>query len=207
MKHLVWLAAFTVALLLYGCTPEYLSETELKKFLLDEGNGLRKSIKHDDYEATVIFRPSDLLVLQELKSKSVLDSSQLNLLQKKYYNQYYFILTLSKNGREAVTPSTVPTDAFSDVLQNVSFRMGEFVNATTVKQDTIPLKDFLYNRTFGMGSGSEVLLVFDKQKAINSEWVQINLGELGLGIGTQHFRFEKARLDNAPKIDFSKIDN
>jgi hypothetical protein len=200
----VYFLIFASGFLTSSCSKDYLTEKELKKYILDEKNGLRKSIKHGDYTVDAIYRPNDLLILQEI-GNSQPDSATLTKLNNKYGGHYYFILTLSKNGKEAVSTTSMPYDEFGDVLQNVSFRMNEFVNITTAKQDTIALADFIYNRTFGMSSSSEILLVFDKKKATDTDWIQINLAELGLGIGTQNFRFEKEKLDETPQIDFKEL--
>jgi hypothetical protein len=200
----VYILIFAFGFLALSCSKEYLTEKELKKYILDEKNGLRKSIQHGDYTVDAIYRPNDLLILQEIGNTQP-DSATLVKLENKYRGHYYFVLNLSKNGKEAVSTASMPYDEFGDVLQNVSFRMNEFVNITTSKKDTIALADFLYNRTFGMGSSSEILLVFDKKKAIDTDWVQINLTELGLGIGTQNFRFEKEKLEEIPRINFKEL--
>ena len=204
MRIAVYFLTAVLSLCTFSCSKGYLTEKELKKYVLDESNGLRKSIHQGDYTVDAIYRPADLLVLQEM-GKSTPDSAMLKKLYGKYGSHYYFILNISKNGKEAVNPAAIPGDEFSEVLQNVSFRMGEFVNMTTARQDTIPLADFIYNRTFGMSSSSEILLVFDKEKDKDTDWLQINLAELGLGIGLQNFRFEKDKLEHAPRIDFKEI--
>jgi hypothetical protein len=203
-RYSIYILFFASGLFALSCSKDYLTEKELKKYILEEKNGLRKSVQHGDYTVDAIYRPNDLLILQEI-GNSQPDSSALTKLSSKYSDHYYFILNLSKNGKEAVNPASMPYEEFSDVLQNVSFRMNELVNITTARQDTIALADFIYNRTFGMGSSSEILLVFDKKKATDTDWVQINLAELGLGIGSQNFRFEKEKLDEVPRIDFKEL--
>ncbi len=193
----------SLLLALSSCVKQKVSEEELKKFLRDTDNGLRQSITAGEFTVDATYQPTDLFVLRELGSTKA-DTASLKKWHSKYGGHYYFILSISKNGKEAVTPTQMPYDQFSDLLQTISFRMGEYVNMTTAKQDTIPLADFIYNRTFGMATGSDILMVFDKQKAKNTDWVQINLKELGLGLGTQNFRFERDKLDNVPMIYFTK---
>lgn len=201
MKH-GWL---NIALLLAfsSCAKQKVSEEELKKYIRDVDNGLRQSITVGEFNVEATYQPTDLFVLRELGS-SIADTATINKWYKKYGGHYYFILSISKNGKEAVSPTQMPYDHFSDLLQTVSFRMGEYTNMTTSRQDTIPLADFIYNRTFGMATGSDILMVFDKKETADADWVQINLKELGLGLGTQNFRFDKDKLDEAPEIDFNK---
>jgi hypothetical protein len=185
-----------------ACSKELLTEDQLKKYVMDEEHGVRKVIQSGDFKLDVLLRPTDLLVLQELKSTDA-DSTALSRLRKKYEGQYYFILNISKNGREVITPGQLPGEDFSEVLQTVSFRLGNYVTMTTEKQDTIPLVDFVFNRTFGMGAGSEVLLVFDKKKIQHPDWLQINLTEMGLGLGLQTLRFRHNDLEAVPSLNFT----
>ena len=186
-----------------SCAKQKVSEEELKKYIRDVDNGLRQSITVGEFNVEATYQPTDLFVLRELGSAQP-DTASLNKWYKKYGGHYYFILSISKNGKEAVSPTQMPYDQFSDLLQTVSFRMGEYTTMTTSRQDTIPLADFIYNRTFGMATGSDILMVFDKKETADADWVQINLKELGLGLGTQNFRFDKYKLDEAPNIDFTK---
>lgn len=175
----------------------------MKKYIRDVDNGLRQSITTGEFTVEATYQPTDLFVLRELGSSKP-DTASLKKWYTKYGGHYYFILSISKNGKEAISPTQMPYDQFSDLLQTVSFRMGEYTNMTTSKKDTIPLADFIYNRTFGMATGTDILMVFDKKKAAETDWVQINLQELGLGLGTQNFRFDRKRLDEAPEIDFNE---
>ncbi len=184
-----------------SCTPAYLTEDELKKYLVDSNNGLSKEVLIDDYNVRITLRPTDLLIAQELGSTN--DTTQVSRLRQKYGSHYYFVLSLSKNDREAIQAGTMPQSQFSELLQTISFRMGMYVNMTTPRRDTIPLTDFIYNRTFGMGSSNDILLVFNKDKVREQEWVQINLAEFGLGLGRQSLKFFRKDLDEIPEIDFT----
>ncbi|MBK8291417.1 MAG: hypothetical protein IPK96_11275 [Flammeovirgaceae bacterium] len=66
------------------------------------------------------------------------------------------------------------------------------------------MADYVYNRTFGMGSSNDLLLVFNKEQAKSANWLQINLAEFGLGVGRQALRFNRKELDEVPEIDFTK---
>jgi hypothetical protein len=183
-----------------SCAPKHLSEDQLKQYILEPDNELVKEAVVEDYKIRVAYRPTDLLIAQELGTSQ--DIARINALRTKYSNQYYFILSLSKNDREAIQAGIMPQAQFSELLQTISFRMGAYVTMTTAARDTIPLTDYAYNRTFGMGSSNDILLVFKKEK-MTGDWLQINLAEFGLGVGRQSLRFMRKKLDNVPKIDFN----
>jgi hypothetical protein len=198
MKLLIFLL---MVLILCSCVQKQITKEELSRYVMMEENGLTKRIDVDDYQIQITYRPRDLMVAQELSSPY--DSSEWRLLQKKYDEHYYFVLSLSKNGKEALLASRMNYDQFSELVQTVSFRMTPFINMTTSKSDTIPLADYVYNPTFGLGASNDLLLIFSKDQIMNSKWVQIDLAEFGLGIGRQSLRFNCEDINDAPKVDFT----
>ncbi|MCZ8072425.1 MAG: hypothetical protein O9311_18935 [Cytophagales bacterium] len=202
LARLVFIGA--LATVLISCRSKTVpSEKELVAYVNDEGNGLKKKIKAGDTDVTVTYRPTDLLVAQELRSSERADTIKVNNLRKKYRGYYYFVLGLSKNDKEALHQ----TDGFgqySELVQTLSFRMGDYVTLTTAASDTIPVGDFILDRTYGLSSSTNILFAFNRQKAIGKEWVQFNLNELGMGLGNLRLRFRSRDIVNVPSINFSK---
>jgi hypothetical protein len=187
--------------LLFSCEPpEYLSEQELSTYVLDEHHDLSKSVAVNTIKIQAIFRPTDLMVAQELKGLPGASDDDIKRLRNKYQPYYYFIVSFSNSGKDVLSNSSSDFSGFSEMLQTISFRMADVVNLTTSKQDTVPVADFVYNRTFGLSNSTDVLVVFDKSKTDKAEWVQINLKEFGLGIGKHSLRFNVTSLDKAPRI-------
>jgi hypothetical protein len=189
-------------LCLFGCTnSEVQTAEELNRFILDPENNLIQKAEINGYNISVSYRPTDLLVYQETGNEPV-DDRVLNDLRKKYSSYYYFILSLSKDNQEALTPSDGMAQ-YSELVQVMSFRMNDYVTMTTSAKDTIPVGDFMLNRTFGIGQSTDILFVFNKEKSIDKDWVQFNLNEFGLGAGNQRFRFKVADLANVPRLKFN----
>ncbi len=183
-----------------ACQPEFLTKEELSAYVSDEENGLKKSVDLGNSRVEVLYRPTDLMVQQELGSEPA-DTSILRTMRGKYDGYYYFVLSLSNNNKEALHQTGGAQ--YSDLVQTLSFRMNDYVSLTTSAQDTIPVGDFILNRTYGLGSSTDLLFVFNKERALDKEWVQFNLNELGLGIGNQRFRFRVKDLQKVPKIKFN----
>lgn len=189
-------------LVIISCsTPEHLSPKDLQTFILDEENGLKKSSKVDDYSIEVTYRPTDLWVHQELGEGAV-DKKILDQLRKKYNTYYYFLVSLSKNNKEALHQVEGGMGHYSELVKTLSFRMAQHANLTTSAQDTIPVGDAMLNRTYGLSTSTDILFVFNKEKAEKKDWIQFNLNEFGLGVGNQRFRFSTKDLETVPKIDF-----
>ena len=180
------------------CRPDKLDSVEaLIAYTADKDNGLTKSAVVDDYRIELVYKPTDLLVRQEIEGLQV-DETQLEKIRAKYTSYYYFLLKLSKNDREALQTGS----GYGELVQILSFRMGNYVSLTTSKSDTIPVGDFALNRTHGLNSSTDLLFAFNREKTLKQEWVQFNLNEFGLGIGNQRFRFNCEDIEASPKINF-----
>ncbi|HEY9048675.1 MAG TPA: hypothetical protein VIN08_22365, partial [Ohtaekwangia sp.] len=142
---------------------------------------------------------TDLWVYQEI-GKHKATPEQIDTLRKKYSQYLYFILSLSANNKEALHQAA--SDQYGDLVQTLSFRMNNYVTLTTSANDSIPVGDFMLNRTYGMSNSTDLLFVFSKEKAKGKDWIQFNLNEFGLGIGNQRFRFEMSDLENIPEVTF-----
>jgi hypothetical protein len=174
------------------------SPEELTAFVGDEENGcIQKSVTGKTV-ISVTYRPTDLIVHQEIGEEPV-EKKIIDSLRNKYSKYYYFILSLSHDDKEALHQVG---DQYSDMVNTLSFHMSEFVTMTTAASDTIPVGDFMLNRTFGMSASTDLLFVFNREKSKDKDWVQFNLNEFGLGVGNQRFRFKTKDLEEVPTIDF-----
>jgi hypothetical protein len=131
------------------------------KITADPVNDLVKEIHVDQIKVRITYKPTDLLVAQELRSQNNSSAESIQRARDKYKNHYYFVMSLSIGRKEALDPAT-GLQQFNHLLNTISFRMGEVVNMTTVARDTVPITDFIYNRTFGIGASTDVLILFDK---------------------------------------------
>lgn len=201
MKHFYCLVVYSFVSfsLLSGCTfSGYMTPAQLTQYVLDESNGLTRSNLAGNTKITVTYRPTDLWVHQELGDFET-DSSKIVALRKKYEGHLYFVVSFSTDNKEALH-QTQNFGQYSDLVQTISFRMPQYVTLTTSSMDTVYVADFIMNRTYGMGSSTDVLFVFNKEKTNGQDWVQFNLNEFGLGVGNQRFRFRKADMEEAPLI-------
>jgi hypothetical protein len=193
-----------ICVVLSGCASQELSLDELQSYIADEDNGLQLSAEANGTKISVTYRPTDLWVHQEISDAAV-DKTVVDALRKKYSAYYYFIVSFSRNNKEAVHQMNSMED-YGDLVQTMSFRMSQYAVLTTAKQDTIPVSDFMMNRTYGLSSSTDVLFAFNKEKVKANDWVQINLKEFGLGLGNQRFRFITKNLEETPFLHFQLID-
>jgi len=198
MKQLYILLLLSI---LSSCNkPQYLSEEQLKAYVIDPDHGLSEKNEVNEVVTTVTYRPTDLLVAQELRSASP-TVKEIERIRGKYNKYAYFVLNISNRDRDVLTGLS-DYDRFSRQLNTFAFGMAEFVNLTTPQKDTIPVADYIFPRTYGAGKSTAMLFAFNNEQFKNREWIQLNLKEMGLGTGDQSFRFRVADLQEVPEIDF-----
>jgi len=196
------LAIFSCAFLFANCSRSPVSETELVKYVADEDNGLTKSVKAGDVSISVSFQPTDLLVARELRGNQNPTADQMRRAVSKYSDQYYFVVRLSQGQKELVTPAQVGLAGFGELLQTLSFEMADKVSVIDASRDTLEVADYVYNRTFGAATSSDLLFAFRKEKTPQNDkgFLELNLEDFGLGTGKQTFQFEQDDIDDAPQI-------
>src|SRR5688500_7585768 len=87
---------------IYSCnSPEYLSAEELSEFAYNNRN-LSKSIVSSEIQIRAIYKPTDLLVAQEIRNTENPTPTEIQAARNKYSNHYYFILSFSQSGKEVL---------------------------------------------------------------------------------------------------------
>jgi hypothetical protein len=183
-----------------------MKEDALMEYIRDPDHGLYVREIRGDLEVSALYRPTDLLVAQELGSDRPTEAT-LTRFRKKYGSYAYFILGFSRENKDALYNTADSYADFSENLQKLSFRLHEYLHMTTSAQDTVYMADYHFSRMHGMGGSTQVLVAFDRGEIAGKEWVQLNLAELGFGAGRVHLRFDMSDINRAPSIDFVTMRN
>ena len=190
-----------ICISLFACTQEHVSLEGLQSYIADEDNGLQKSIEIDGTQITVTYRPTDLIVDQEIGDEQV-DKETLLSIQKRYSSSYYFVVSLAKEHKDIMQQVAGKVD-YSELVQTLSFHMPAYTFLTTSKMDTIAVGDFALNRSFGFSNSTDLLFVFSRNDVKpDDDWVEFNLNEFGLGAGHQRFRFSLSDIAKTPQLEF-----
>jgi len=190
-----------ICISLFACSQEHVSLEGLQSYIADEDNGLQKSIEVDGTQITVTYRPSDLIVDQEIGGEQV-DKETLLSIQRRYSSSFYFVVSLAKEHKDIMQQVADKVD-YGELVQTLSFHMPAYTFLTTSKIDTIAVDDFALNRSFGLSNSTDLLFVFSRNDVkTDDDWVEFNLNEFGLGVGNQRFRFRLSDIANAPQLKF-----
>lgn len=193
--------AFIVFLLVNCSNNTFSNEEALLEYLKDEENGYvqRKSVNEIDFE--LMYRPTDLLVKQELGDSISLD--RVEALRENYSKYLYFNLSMSKNNKELL--STIPNDRnhFTSILNQLTFGMGEMVHVFNDRKDTLEIVDYIYPRLYGMSNSTTIMFIHSrKENPSKTEYLYFSIEDLGLNTGEIKFKIPYKLIEQEPKLIF-----
>lgn len=182
----------------FSCQNKALNEDELVKYTLDESNGLIKTKSIGDLKISVLYRPNDLIIGNEIKGSSISDTAEIEKLKANFSKYFYFILSINRSDNEIVTKNADVST--TDHLQKVLFNMGDYVKLLGNGSDTLNLIDFTFPRTYGTTRSSEFLFVFEKKQIEKHKYLLFCLDDFGTNTGSNKFRFEMKDILGIPKL-------
>ena len=191
-----------IILTIIGCTNKtFITEQELWNYLKNEENGyiLHKNI--NGYDFKLLYKPTDLLVKQELDHDS--SKEKINELREKYSQFMYFNLSMSKSNKELLSTAPKSRNEFGAMVNELAFGMGDKVHLYSQQKDTIELLDFIYPRMYGMSQSTDILFVYPRDKKyLKNEYLNFIVEDLGMYTGEVKFKVLTKKINNEPKIKF-----
>ena len=175
------------------------SEKELLNFLQDEANGYKQSKNINGYDFTLMYRPTDLLVKQELGDS--INKTKLKELRKKYSQYMYFNLSMSKNNQELLSTAPKDRNEFGAMMNQLAFGMGEKVHLFTQRKDTLEMADFIYPRMYGMSNATTIMFVYPReQNQLKEAFLNFTIKDLGLYTGEVKFKIDIEKINSEPSL-------
>jgi hypothetical protein len=199
LKNSLVLLLFTI--LISSCGNSFDSQEEMTAFITDEDNGYqyKKTVNGVDY--TLQYRPTDLLVKQELSGKYT--DKQVEDLRKQYGKYIYFNLSMSKNNQELLNGLARDKERFGQMVNDLAFGMEEKVHLFTPKKDTLAMADFIYPRMYGMTGATTLMIVYPRdEKFMQEDYLNFTIEDLGLDTGEIKFKVKTSELKNEPQLRF-----
>ncbi|WP_306013938.1 MULTISPECIES: hypothetical protein [unclassified Allomuricauda] len=189
-------------LLAMACKPKtFDTKEDLYGYLKNPDNGyhLQKSVNGIDYALT--YRPTDLVVSQFM-DKDV-DTERVDQLRKQYSDYLYFNLGISANGKELLTQKVQNRSEYGAMVNQLAFGMAEKITLTNDTRDTLQLLDYSYPRMYGMGSSTELLLVYRNSTDVSTgEHLYLSIKDLGFGTGEVTFKLATENIKKQPQLKF-----
>jgi hypothetical protein len=167
----------------------------------DESNGYiqEKSVNGIDFK--LMYRPTDLLVSQELGDS--ITANRVKTLREKYSMYLYFTLSMSKNNQELLSAVPKGRNEFGAMVNQLAFNMDEKVHLFTKSKDTIELLDFVYPRLYGMGNSTSIMFVYPRNKDfLKEDYLNFTIEDIGLDTGEIKYKLLTKDIALEPKISF-----
>ncbi|WP_299158448.1 hypothetical protein [uncultured Tenacibaculum sp.] len=191
-----------IGILLSSCgTQSFDTKEEMWSYLRDADHGYLQEKNVNNYDFSLLYKPTDLLVLQELGELK--DQEKVTVLREKYSKYLYFTLSMSRNNKELLSTTPRNRQEFGRMVNELAFGMDKKVHVFTQKKDTLALLDYVYPRMYGMSKATTMLFVYPRdQKYLKGEYLNLTIGDLGTYTGEVKFKIPTKLLKNEPKLNF-----
>ncbi len=186
----------------YSCSSKsFETKEDLWTYLKDTDNGYLQQKNVNGYDFSLLYKPTDLFVLQELGENPT--DEEVKKLRKKYKKQLYFTLSMSRNNKELLSTTPKNRQQFGSMVNQLAFGMGNKVHLYTAKKDTLALLDYNYPRMYGMSGATTMLFVYPRdQKYLEQETLSFTIEDLGTYTGEVKFKIQTEKLKNEPQLSF-----
>lgn len=193
---------FLVVAFTISCSQKnFENEKTLWSYLKDPTNGYLQQKTINGIDFSIVQRPTDLLVKQELGGD--INAEKIQVLREKYSKYIYFNLSMSKNNQELLSATPKNRNEFGAMVNQLAFGMGGKVHLYNQKKDTIALADYIYPRMYGMSTSTTMLFVYPRdQKQLNGEYLNFTIEDLGLYTGEVKFKIPIEIIMNEPTLTF-----
>lgn len=200
--HRRWLLGLAVALSgLAGCAHP-LPPAEYHAYLADPAHGLTHTREVNGATITCTYRPTDLLVLQELGNRASTSAAR-DSVARAYAGKAYCVLTLSKNGGEIENQLINNRPVYEQALTYLNTGIAvDAVLASKATPDSVAALTSMYLRNYGSTGRSTVLLVFDVAKLSTSQGFTLSWHDRQFALGNQRFAFTSKALGAIPALRF-----
>lgn len=180
---------------------EFDTTEEIFAFISEEDNGYCYKKEVNGVDFTLQYRPTDLLVQQELGDS--ISEKKVKQLREKYNKYLYFNLSMSLNGQELLSNVVRDKQQFGQMVNDLAFNMNQKVHLYTPEKDTLVMTDFVYPRMYGMTKATTILIVYPRDKQfLNEDYLNFTIEDLGLNTGEVKFKINTQPLKREPQLNF-----
>jgi len=176
--------------------------TEYRAYLADPDHGLTHTTEANGTTVTCTYRPTDLLVQQDLANLPAATAAICDSLARAYAGKTYCTLTLAHDGSEVENQFVNNPTTYQQALTYLNTGIAADAFLATTPQDSVPAAASMYVRQFGTTGHSTLLLVFDTHQLTPQKGFHLTLRGQRLGLGTLRFSFAGPDLAALPSLKF-----
>lgn len=179
------------------------TQEELLAFLNKEQNGYIHHKMVNGIDFTLLYKPTDLLIKQELGYN--IQSDSIKSIRKRCNRYLYFSLSMSRNSQELLSSFAKNRGEFGAMVNQLAFGMEDKIHLFTQSKDTLGMVDYVYPRMYGMSRSTKILFVFEKSEdEFMGDYLNFTIEDFGINTGEVKFRIDAQKIKNQPKLTFKK---
>jgi len=186
--------------LLLGSCANPLPPTAYQAYLADPAHGLTHTAEANGATITCTYRPTELLVQQDLASIPAVSPATRDSLARAYAGKTYCTLTLARNGSEIENQFVNDPAAYQQALTYLNTGIAADTFLATTPHDSVPAAASMYVRQYGTTGHSMLLLIFDTHQLTPQQGFHLTLRGERLGLGTLRFPFAGRDLAALPAL-------
>jgi hypothetical protein len=189
---------YLIFVAIVGCKKDYDAEkTELIDYVKNEDNGFAQTKEINGVKINLTYRPTDLMVSQEMSNYGSEKKINLDSIKNKYKRNIYFVLSYSRDNKEILSTISSSREDFNAVQKTLTFDMLNKVSLINQDKDTIRIIDYNFPRTYGMSRATSLLFIFERNEIIEkSKDLLFNIQDIGLGTGDLKFKYPADLINN-----------
>ena len=179
-----------------------LPPAEYRAYLADPGHGLRQATEAAGDSITCAYRPTELLVLQDLVGQPGASPAARDSLARAYAGKTYCTLTFSRHGQELENQYLSQPQLRQRVLDYLNQGIAADAFLATAPHDSVAAAASFYAQQHGLSGHSTVVLVFATPHRAPAEGFRLTLRGQALGLPDQHFAFASRDLAALPALRY-----
>jgi len=184
---------------IFACQEQKIvSEQELKDYILDPEHGLRKQKEKNGIDIEVIYRPTDLIIAQQLGG--VTDVKERGSIIRNFDTLSYFVIKLSRKGQEVENAYVSDNEKFVRVTNYLSSSIASNIYIV-LEKDTLHALDAVYARMYGAASATSVMAVFNTDVRKKNGTLKFFLDDTELDLGQIEFEFDIKDIKKTPTLN------
>ncbi len=177
------------------------TKQDLLAYVVEEKHELTKHKQINGVDFVLTYRPTDLLVAQEIQIGQ--EQNQIEKLRDKYSGYMYFNLSMSYKNREVLTAALRDRSKYQHVLKNLAFNMRNKIKIYNKEGETFPLADCIFPRMYDLDGKNTLLLVVKRdEQLLKTDSFKITLKDIGLYTGEVTFKVPSRAILQQPSISF-----
>jgi hypothetical protein len=174
------------------------SVRELQQYMLDNENGLTKTIVNKNISASLFYQPGELVMRQELKSKG--QDTTVDQIDANPGRYAYFILRLSRDNEDFLNEFARRDEVYPVALRFFSERIKDHL-LLSFGGRTLKPEDVTLIQSFGISDHTDVMIAYHTDGLQKEENFKVVLSNSEFVPGFYEFKFRAKEIRCIPPLN------